>query len=78
MSKNFIDMLECDEDRDYFYDAVSEEFTSLPPDEQDNLFRWICEEVSEVMDREDAEERTIVGELADKQKQTLREMGWEI
>ena len=78
MSKCFIDMLECDEDRDLFRDEIKEEFKTLPEDAQDDLFRWICEETNEAMDREDMDERTIVGELADEQRQTLREMGWEI
>jgi hypothetical protein len=78
MSKCFIDMLDNEEERDSFYDEVSKEFCTLPEDAQDDLFRWICEEVNEVMDREDMDERTIVGELADEQRQTLREMGWEI
>ena len=75
--KNFIDVLDNDEERDSFYDAIEKEFTTLPEDAQDDLFRWICEETNEVMDREDADERTIVGELADEQRQALRELGWE-
>jgi hypothetical protein len=47
-------------------------------EQQDDLFRWISEEVNEVMDREDTDERTIVGELADEQRRSLRELGWEI
>ena len=78
MSKSFIDMLDNEEERDSFYDEVSKEFSTLPEDAQDDLFRWICEEVNEVMDREDMDERTIVGELADEQRQALRELGWEI
>ena len=78
MSKCFIDMLDNEEERDSFCDEISKEFKTLPEDAQDDLFRWIYEEINEEMDREDMEERTIVGELADEQKQTLREMGWEI
>ena len=76
--KNFIDVLDNDEERDSFYDAIEKEFTTLPEEQQDDLFRWICEETNEVMDREDADERTIVGELADEQRRALRELGWEI
>jgi hypothetical protein len=76
--KNFIDMLDNDEDRDLFRNDIAEEFKTLPEDAQDDLFRWICEETNEVMDREDMDERTIVGELADEQRRALRELGWEI
>lgn len=77
--KNFIDMLECDEDRDQFFDDVAEAYPDLAEQgEEEAFFRWVSEEVNEVMDREDADERTITGELGENQKQTLREMGWEI
>jgi hypothetical protein len=78
MSKSFIGMLDDQDDRDLFCDAISDDFLTLSEEEQDNLFRWVCEEVNETMDREDMDERTITGELAEQQKQTLREMGWEI
>jgi hypothetical protein len=75
--RDFIDMLDNDEERDLFRDEIKEEFKTLPEDAQDDLFRWICEETNEVVDREDMDERTIVGELADEQRQALRELGWE-
>ena len=49
----------------------------MPEDAQDDMFRWICEEMNEIEDREDMDERTIVGELAEEQRQALRELGWE-
>jgi succinate dehydrogenase flavin-adding protein (antitoxin of CptAB toxin-antitoxin module) len=71
-------MLDNEEERDSFYDEIKEEFRTLPEDAQDDLFRWICEETNEVMEREDTDERTIVGELAEEQRRSLRELGWEI
>ena len=74
----FLDVLDCDDARDQFYDDMTEELSTLPEEQQDDLFRWICEEVNESMDREDMDERTIVGELAEEQREALRELGWEI
>ena len=75
--RKIVDILDNDDARDSFYDEVSEEFKTLPEDAQDDLFRWICEEMNEIEDREDMDERTIVGELAEEQRQALRELGWE-
>ena len=76
--RKFLDVLDCDDARDQFYDDMTEELSTLPEEQQDDLFRWICEEVNESMDREDMDERTIVGELAEEQREALRELGWEI
>ena len=75
--RKIVDILDNEEARDSFYDEISEEFSTLPEDAQDDMFRWICEEMNEIEDREDMDERTIVGELAEEQRQALRELGWE-
>ena len=75
--RKIVDILDNEEARDSFYDEISEEFCTLPEDAQDDMFRWICEEMNEIEDREDMDERTIVGELAEEQRQALRELGWE-
>ena len=75
--RKIVDILDNDEARDSFFDEISEEFCTLPEDAQDDMFRWICEEMNEVEGREDMDERTIVGELAEEQRQALRELGWE-
>ena len=75
--RKIVDILDNQEARDSFYDEISEEFCTLPEDAQDDMFRWICEEMNEIEDREDMDERTIVGELAEEQRKALRELGWE-
>ena len=75
--RKIVDILDNEEARDSFYDEISEEFSTLPEDAQYDMFRWICEEMNEIEDREDMDERTIVGELAEEQRKALRELGWE-
>ena len=68
--RKIVDILDNEEARDSFYDEISKEFCTLPEDAQDDMFRWICEEMNEIEDREE-----IVKNLKKKAKDLKKRYG---